>query len=77
MARSLNETLTAAARAAVEANDWERDRQAWNLPRSHSDRYASRRAIATEHGGAFSQFVEEPDETSAAHAAESSASGEA
>jgi hypothetical protein len=34
MARSLNETLTAAARAAVEANDWERDQEAWNLPRA-------------------------------------------
>jgi hypothetical protein len=48
------------------------------FPGDERDRYASRfRAIATEHGGAFSQFVEEPDETPAAHAAESLATGEA
>jgi hypothetical protein len=40
MARCLDETLTAAARAAVEANDWERDREAWNLPRTQSDTIA-------------------------------------
>ena len=31
-APSLNGTLTEAARAAVQARDWERDREAWNLP---------------------------------------------
>jgi hypothetical protein len=48
------------------------------FPGDERDRYASRfSAIATEHGGVFSQFVEEPDGTSAARAAESSARGEA
>jgi hypothetical protein len=32
VARSLNTTLTEAARAAVQAREWERDREAWNLP---------------------------------------------
>lgn len=32
--RSLTKTLTEAARAAVQASDWERDRKAWNLPRA-------------------------------------------
>ena len=35
-APSASEALTAAARAAVEARDWERDREAWNLPRATS-----------------------------------------
>ena len=38
----LSETLTEAARAAVEPSDWERDRVAWNLPR------APRRATTRE-----------------------------
>jgi hypothetical protein len=33
-ARSLTETLTEAARAAVEVSEWERDQEAWNLPRA-------------------------------------------
>jgi hypothetical protein len=33
-ARSLTKTLTEAARAAVEASEWERDQEAWNLPRA-------------------------------------------
>lgn len=33
-ARSLTETLTEAARAAVEVSHWERDQEAWNLPRA-------------------------------------------
>jgi len=32
VAGSLNTTLTEAARAAVQARAWERDREAWNLP---------------------------------------------
>ena len=32
IARSLSETLTEAAHAAVEPSDWERDQLAWNLP---------------------------------------------
>ena len=30
----VREARTAAARAAAEASDWERDREAWNLPRA-------------------------------------------
>ena len=33
MSQSLTEALTDAARAAVETSDWERDQEAWNLPR--------------------------------------------
>jgi hypothetical protein len=36
MAPSVNEAPNAAARAAVEARDWERNREAWNLPRAQS-----------------------------------------
>ena len=36
MARSLTETLTEAARAAVDVSEWERDREAWNLPRAQA-----------------------------------------
>jgi hypothetical protein len=32
VALSLTETLTDAARQAVETSHWERDQQAWNLP---------------------------------------------
>jgi hypothetical protein len=32
--RTLPESLTDAARVAAERSDWERDREAWNLPRS-------------------------------------------
>ena len=134
MARSLTDTLTAAEQVAAQANDRERDREAWNLPRAtkqpldaraatsgvdgllrgrfeaqfpdeetaraaardaravgfavdvrrvtadtwltvgrrklpfpsdERDRYASRaHAIATQHGGAFSRFVEESPESS-------------
>jgi hypothetical protein len=34
IARSLSETLAEAAHARVEASDWERDQEAWNLPRA-------------------------------------------
>ena len=37
MARSLTETLTDAARQAVEASEWERDQNAWNLPRARGE----------------------------------------
>ena len=48
------------------------------FPSDERDRYASRFSlIATEHGGAFGQFVEEPDDTSAARAVEPSARGQA
>lgn len=150
MAQSLTETLDEAAQAAVPASDWERDQEAWNLPRvpggtiaggadtddagvgsavrlvcgrfearfedvdaakaaardaravgfvvdvrqdtagwftvgrrqlpfpgDERDRYASRfHAIATRHDGAFSQFVEEPPETSPAHVAETTERGQ-
>ncbi len=46
------------------------------FPGDERDRYASRfHAIATRHGGAFSQFVEEPPETLAIHVAETSERG--
>lgn len=32
----VSEARTAVARAADEARDWERDREAWNLPRAQS-----------------------------------------
>ena len=129
MARSSTDTLTTAAQVAAQAQDSERNREAWNLPRAtgkpapgaasggadslmsgrfeaqfpdeeaaraaardaravgfavevrrvtatiwltvgrrklpfpsdERDRYASRaHSIATQHGGAFSRFVEEP-----------------
>jgi hypothetical protein len=34
VSQSLSEVLTDAARAARETSDWERDQEAWNLPRS-------------------------------------------
>lgn len=34
-AQSLTETLTEAARAAMAVSEWERDQEAWNLPRAH------------------------------------------
>jgi hypothetical protein len=41
------------------------------FPGDERDRYASRfHAIATQHGGAFSQFVEEPPDTVASPVAE-------
>ena len=45
-------------------------------PGDERDRYASRfHAIATQHGGVLSQFVEEPPEILATHVAETSARG--
>ena len=41
MARSLTETLDEAAQAAVLAGDWERDQEAWNLPRAPGGTIAS------------------------------------
>lgn len=47
------------------------------FPDDERDRYASRfHAIATQHRGAFSQFVEEPPAPSTAHVAETSDRGE-
>lgn len=47
------------------------------FPGDERDRYASRfHAIATQHRGAFSQFVEEPPEPATAHLAEKSDRGE-
>jgi hypothetical protein len=47
------------------------------FPGDERDRYASRfNAIATQHGGAFSQFVEEPAETLATHVAGTSERGD-
>ena len=36
-AQSLTEALTEAARTAAEASNWERDQQAWNLPRAQGE----------------------------------------
>jgi hypothetical protein len=41
MARSLNATLTAAAQAAAQARDWERDQEAWNLPKAPGETIGS------------------------------------
>jgi hypothetical protein len=41
VARSPSETLTAAAQAAAEARDRERDQVAWNLPRSPEEAIGS------------------------------------
>ena len=40
MARSLAETLNEAALAAVQASAWERDQEAWNLPRAPGEAIA-------------------------------------
>jgi hypothetical protein len=46
------------------------------FPGDERDRYASRfHAIATQHGGAFSQFVEEPPDALAPHVTETSGRG--
>jgi hypothetical protein len=37
MTQSLTEALAERADAAVEARDWERDQEAWNLPRAAVD----------------------------------------
>jgi hypothetical protein len=39
--RSLTETLDEAAQAAAQASDWERDQEAWNLPRAPGGTIAS------------------------------------
>jgi hypothetical protein len=41
VARSLTETLDEAAQAAAQASDWERDQEAWNLPRATGGAIAS------------------------------------
>ena len=48
MARALTETLTEAARAAVEVSDWERDQKAWNLPRAQGEAIAREADTDTE-----------------------------
>jgi len=67
------------ARAVGFAVDVRQDTTGWltvgrrqlPFPGDERDRYASRfHAIATQHGGAFSQFVEEPPEALASHVAE-------
>ena len=64
------------ARAVGFAVDVQPDTTGWLIvgrrrlpvPGDERDRYASRfHAIANKHGGAFSQFVEEPPEPLAAH----------
>jgi hypothetical protein len=40
MARSLTETLTEAAQSAVSTSNWERDQDAWNLPRAPGETIA-------------------------------------
>ena len=58
MARSLAETLTDAAREAVETNEWERDQEARNLPRA--DGGPIRRAVADGETDAEEGVSEEP-----------------
>lgn len=73
------------ARAVGFAVDVRQDTTGWltvgrrqlPFPGDERDRYASRfHAIATQHGGAFSQFVEEPPETLATHLAETPERGD-
>ena len=58
MARSLAETLTDAAREAVEASEWERDQEARNLPRA--DGGPIRRAVEDGETDAEEGVSEEP-----------------
>ena len=58
MARSLAETLTDAAREAVETNEWERDQEARNLPRA--DGGPIRRAVEDGETDAEEGVSEEP-----------------
>jgi hypothetical protein len=55
--RSLTTTLTDAARAAVQASDWERDQEAWNLPRGGQDGAVTPAADHDEH-----TVADSPDE---------------
>jgi len=41
MTQSLTEALADVAHAATKAGDWQRDQEAWNLPRSPADAAAS------------------------------------
>jgi hypothetical protein len=56
VARSLNGTLTEAARAAVQASDWELDREAWNLP--HAKDEAVPRPADPDDGGAAERHAQ-------------------
>ena len=58
MARSLAETLTDAAREAVETSEWERDREARDLPRA--DAGPIRRAVEDGETDAEEGVSEEP-----------------
>ena len=58
MARSLAETLTDAAREAVETSEWERDQEARNLPRA--DGGPIRRAVEDGETDAEEGVSEEP-----------------
>ena len=60
MERSLTETLTEAAREAAEARDWERDQDAWNLPRAR--RETSPRPADTGENDARKNDPGEPEE---------------
>ena len=58
VARSLAETLTDAAREAVETSEWERDQEARNLPRA--DAGPIRRAVEDGETDAEEGVSEEP-----------------
>ena len=58
MARSLAETLTDAAREAVETSEWERDQEARNVPRA--DGGPIRRAVEDGETDAEEGVSEEP-----------------
>jgi hypothetical protein len=58
VARSLAETLTDAAREAVETSEWERDQEARDLPRA--DAGPIRRAVDDDETDAEEGVSEEP-----------------
>ena len=58
MARSLAQTLTDAAREAVETSEWEREQEAWNPPRA--DERGIARAAGDGHTGAEEGVSERP-----------------
>ena len=59
MTRSLPETLTEAARAAKERGDYERDREAWNLPGARLSGTTGRADPTRLMGGRFeARFVD-------------------
>ena len=57
----VSEARTAVARAADEARDWERDREAWNLPRAQSGTIAPIAGEDEDEAGAGDENTEKRD----------------